>query len=125
MSRCVVLLLGFIAYLVSRGFAQSAGFFERALYAYTIYGTAITPALVAALFWKGATKTGAVTSILAGTTMTLFWKESHWLQSILPNWMTQLDEILPAFTVSLFCLVFFSLVTPKSHPGREANRDPI
>ena len=56
------MILGILAYIVSLGFARSAGFFERALYAYTIYGASITPSLVAALFWKGATKAGAVSS---------------------------------------------------------------
>ena len=56
LSRVLVIVLGIIAYVVSLGFAKSAGFFERALYAYTIYGAAITPSLVAALFWKRATK---------------------------------------------------------------------
>ena len=43
LSRLLVLALGIVAYIVSLGFAKSAGFFERALYAYTIYGAAITP----------------------------------------------------------------------------------
>ena len=71
LSRVLVLILGIIAYIVSLGFARSAGFFERALYAYTIYGASITPSLVAALFWKGATKAGAVSSIVTGAVVTL------------------------------------------------------
>jgi hypothetical protein len=43
-----------IAYFVSLGFAKSAGFFEKALYAYPIYGAAITHVLVVDLFWKKA-----------------------------------------------------------------------
>jgi SSS family transporter len=80
LSRVLVLGLGIIAYIVSLGFAKSSGFFERALYAYTIYGAAITPSLVAALFWKRATKEGAVVSILTGTVTTLLWKEAAFIQ---------------------------------------------
>ncbi len=109
MSRMVVLGLGLIAYLVSRGFAESAGFFERALYAYTIYGAAITPSLVAALFWKRASKAGAISSIIGGTIMTLIWKEAAFMRNIIPeNIYNNTDEVLPAILVSVICLVVFS-----------------
>jgi len=106
LSRLVVLGLGILAYLVSRGFSESAGFFEKALYAYTIYGAAITPALFAAFFWKGATKAGAIASIIAGTLTTLLWKAVG-----LPVSLTgSINEVLPAITVSVICLVVFSKV---------------
>ena len=82
LSRVLVVVLGIIAYVVSLGFAKSAGFFERALYAYTIYGAAITPSLVAALFWKEATKEGAIASIFVGTITTLLWKETLFIKKI-------------------------------------------
>jgi len=111
LSRVVVLFLGFFAYIVSRGFAESAGFFERALYAYTIYGAAITPSLVAALFWKGASKAGAIASIIGGTTMTLIWKEAAFIRNIIPeNIYSNTDEVLPAIFVSILCLIVFSIV---------------
>jgi len=115
LSRLLVLALGIIAYFVSLGFAQSAGFFERALYAYTIYGAAITPSLVAAIFWEKATKLGAIASIISGMAVTLLWKESAFIQNIVPEkFYENVDEVLPAITVSVFCLVVFSLLKPKS-----------
>ena len=115
LSRLLVLGLGIIAYIVSLGFAKSAGFFERALYAYTIYGAAITPSLVAALFWKGATKEGAVASILTGTVTTLLWKEADFIQNIIPkNIYNNMDEVLPAITLSVVSLVVVSLLTKKN-----------
>ena len=102
LSRVLVLILGIVAYIVSLGFAKSAGFFERALYAYTIYGAAITPSLVAALFWKGATKQGAIVSILTGTVTTLLWKEAGFIRNIIPaNVYNNMDEVLPAITLSV------------------------
>ena len=102
LSRLLVLVLGIVAYIVSLGFAKSAGFFERALYAYTIYGAAITPSLVAALFWKGATKAGAVASIVTGTITTLLWKEAVFIRNIIPaNVYNNMDEVLPAITLSV------------------------
>ena len=115
LSRVLVLGLGIIAYIVSLGFAKSAGFFERALYAYTIYGAAITPSLVAALFWKRATKEGAVVSILTGTVTTLLWKEAAFIQNIIPqNIYNNMDEVLPAITLSVVSLVVVSLLTKKN-----------
>ncbi|GIR23015.1 hypothetical protein CM15mP37_05200 [bacterium] len=52
LSRVLVVILGIIAYFVSLGFAKSSGFFERSLYAYTIYGAAITPSLSQHYFGK-------------------------------------------------------------------------
>ncbi len=111
-SRFLVVVFGLVAYGVSLMFAQSTGFFKKALYAYTIYGAAITPCLVAALFWKRATKQGAIASILAGTVTTLVWS---WLgKDRLPTWAAQLDAVLPAITLSVIALVVGSLLTePK------------
>jgi len=115
LSRVLVLILGIVAYIVSLGFAKSAGFFERALYAYTIYGAAITPSLVAALFWKGATKQGAIVSILTGTVTTLLWKEAGFIRNIIPaNVYNNMDEVLPAITLSVVSLVVVSLLTKKN-----------
>ena len=109
-----MIILGIIAYIVSLGFAKSSGFFERALYAYTIYGAAITRCLVAALFWKGATKQGAIASILAGTLTTLLWKESALIQNIVPGRIYgTMDEVLPAITLSIISLVVVSLFTKE------------
>jgi Na+/proline symporter len=115
LSRVLVLILGIVAYIVSLGFAKSAGFFERALYAYTIYGAAITPSLVAALFWKGATKQGAIVSILTGTVTTLLWKEAGFIRNIIPaNIYNNMDEVLPAITLPVVSLVVVSLLTKKN-----------
>ncbi|OHB63304.1 MAG: hypothetical protein A2Y76_12880 [Planctomycetes bacterium RBG_13_60_9] len=112
LSRLLVLILGIIAYLVSLSFAQSTIIFKRAMYAYTIYGAAITPCLVAALFWKRATTVGAILSIVTGTMVALTWSE---LQSreILPKSMLGFDAVLPAITISVLALVVGSLLTPK------------
>ena len=113
LSRLLVLALGIVAYIVSLGFAQSAGFFERALYAYTIYGASITPALVAALFWKKASKIGAILSISSGTVTTLLWKEAGFIQNLIPSTIySNIDEVLPAITVSVVGLVIGSILFP-------------
>ena len=109
MSRFMVLTFGIIAWIVSRVFSESTTVFEKALYAFTVYGSAITPCLVAALFWKKATKAGAISSILAGTVTTLLWEEV--IKVHLPAEIARLDAVLPAITLSVICLIIVSLCT--------------
>jgi Na+/proline symporter len=116
-SRVLVLCLGITAYIISLGFEKAAGFLERALYAYTIYGAAITPSLLAALFWKGATRQGAVASIISGAAVTLAWNELGLVKKLVGEAVySRLDAVLPAITVSVACLVVVSLFTPGA-PG--------
>ncbi len=113
-SRILVLGFGVIAYLVTHAFAETTGFFKKALYAYTIYGSAVTPALVAALFWKKATKAGAICSIATGTVVTLLWSEVDFVRNSLPGHLADLDAVLPAITLSVIMLIVVSLLTQKS-----------
>jgi Na+(H+)/acetate symporter ActP len=120
MSRLMVVVFGVIAWLMSRAFAESTTVFEKALYAFTIYGSAITPSLVAAMFWKRATRAGAISSIMAGIMTTLVWGEL--IQGRLPedSFWRQLDAVLPALGLSLLCLVAVSLLTKSKSAMLEA-----
>ncbi|MCI0665747.1 MAG: sodium:solute symporter family protein [Acidobacteria bacterium] len=106
--RGLVVLLGIVAYFIS---TFSDKFLEVALRAYTIYGTGVTPSLVAALIWKRATATGAVTSIVTGVAITLIWEFSGLGEK------TQIDPVIPAIAVSVTSLVVVSLLTAK--PSQE------
>ena len=103
LSRILVLLLGFFSYWVSRMFAADTTIFEKALYAFTIYGTAITPTLLAAFFWDKATKYGAICSIISGIVATVYFG-NQW----------SLDEaVIPALAISTAALVLISYL-PQS-----------
>ncbi len=117
LSRLLVLAFGIIAYLVSLAFAESTTVFRKALYAFTIYGAAITPCLVAALFWNRATKYGAITSILVGTVTALAWEEMRFIKRALPAWASAFDAVLPAITLSVIALVGISLLTKNTNPA--------
>ena len=85
---------------------------NAAFTAYNIYGTSITPALLAAFLWKRATSQGAIASILTGATVTIIWTY------FLPQWshFKQLHPFLqeltyPAAGLSVFMLVCVSLLT--------------
>ncbi len=116
-SRILVLTFGIIAWVVTRAFPEGTTVFEKSLYAFTIYGSAITPCLVAALFWKGATKQGAIASIVSGTIMALAWEEMSFIKEALPVYLSDLDAVLPAITLSVLALIVVSLLTQKKQPS--------
>jgi SSS family solute:Na+ symporter len=105
--RSLVVALGAIAFVIS---TYSEKFLEVALRAYTIYGTGITPSLVAALTWKRATAQGAVSSIAIGVAATLIWEFGGFGAS------TGVDPVIPAITLSVLMLVIVSLITPPPRP---------
>lgn len=82
----------------------------KAMYAYTIYSAAITPVVMAAFFWRRATKEGAVACLLSGTVITVAWDN---LKIHLPTVIGERDAIFPALIVSVVALVAVSLLTPK------------
>lgn len=105
MSRIVVVVLGLVA------FAQ-VGFFPNilsaAFAAYTMYGAGITPAILAAFFWRRATAAGGVASIVTGMVVTVAWKVWERQLGALP---LGLDAQFPAIGASVLMLVTVSLAT--------------
>jgi solute:Na+ symporter, SSS family len=99
-SRITVVVLGLAAWVQVRFFS---GVLEMAIYAYTMYGTGITPALMAAFFWKRANGAGAVSSMAAGMVITLTWE--------LAGQPGGVPTVYPALAGSLFCLVAVSMST--------------
>ena len=113
-SRGLVLGLGIIAFLLV---SQFKTVLNAAFTAYNIYGTSITPALLAAFLWKRATKQGAIASIITGASVTIIWTY------FLPDWdgFTSLNPFLqeltyPAAGLSVLALVVGSLLTPAPPP---------
>ncbi len=106
-SRLMVVLLGVWA-LYQGLHAESV--LKKALYAYTIYGAALTPVILAAFYWRRATAAAAVASIAAGTVITVAWESVH---QIFPAAIANRDAIFPALFTSVLFLVVVSLLTPK------------
>ena len=109
-SRILVLILGFIAFLLV---SQFKTVLNAAFTAYNIYGASITPALLAAFLWKRATNFGAVASIITGASITILWTY------FLPSWsgFKEMHPIFqeltyPAAGFSILALVLGSLMSP-------------
>jgi len=111
-SRLTVIILGLISYFLISFFPR---ILDAAYAAYTVYGAGITPALMAVFFWKRATVSGGVLSILGGTTVTVIWEIINKIQGHLPF---GIPAIYPALICSLILLIGVSLLTPRPSPEK-------
>ena len=84
----------------SRMFAADTTIFEKSLYAFTIYGTSITPSLLASFFWEKASRLGAIFSILSGIVSTIYFGNLSGLDA----------AVVPSLSISASVLLLFSLI---------------
>ena len=112
-TRAIVWLLGVLGFLALSFFETVL---QMALWAYTMYGAAITPALLAAFIWPRATRAGGVSSIAAGMVMTLGWEIAARLRAGsdgAADYIWGMPTVYPAFVLSVSVLVVVSLLTPR------------
>jgi len=116
LQKVLVVIVGVLAYLLG---TQLKSVLEMSFFAYTIYGAAITPALIAALAWKRATKAGGLASIISGAVVCIF---LFIMSKVLPAAQVPdgdpwgIPLIYPALIVSLGSLIIVSLLTKKPRP---------
>jgi len=106
-SRITVVILGIIAFVQIR-FYKSV--LAMAIYAYTMYGVSLTPALIAALLWKRATSLGGTLSIIVGMVSTLSFEIYN---VITGDKLFGLPTVIPALILSVLTLIIFSYLSPK------------
>ncbi len=111
-SRWVVIGLGVVAWGLTH---VSDRFLAVALWAYTMYGAGITPALLAAFLWPRATAPGAVASIAGGIAVTIGW------ETLGKRAFPAIDTVYPALIASVGALVLVSLLT---RPPANARLEP-
>ena len=126
----VIGVLAFLMIFIPTYFKMQISILRYSYFAYTMYGVAITPALLAALAWKRATRAAGVASIVIGAVSVLFFE---W---ILP-WMAPgvmmsapgstgaavwgadpwgIPSIFPSLFLSLGSLIVISYLTPPPKP---------
>ncbi len=116
LQKVLVVFVGVLAFLLA---VELKSVLAMSFFAYTIYGVAITPALIAALAWKRATRAGGLASIISGTVVCVFF---FIMSKVLPPakvpegdpWGIPL--IYPALLASLVSLIVVSLLTKKPKP---------
>ena len=105
-SRFSVLLIAGLALLL--GMNPESQVFSIVAYAWAGFGAAFGPALIACLFWRGATRDGVLAGIIAGGLTVILWK---W------GGFSGIYEIIPGFILSLCVIRVVSRLTPA--PGAE------
>jgi Na+/proline symporter len=116
LQKVVVVIIGVIAFFLA---IRMKSVLAMAYFAYTIYGVAITPALIAALTWKRVTKLAGLVSIISGTLACLFLRIM--VEVLPPAKVPEGDPwgipiIYPALIVSVGSLIIVSLLGKKPKP---------
>jgi len=130
-QRLIVLGLGLVALAIS---FTSDRFFSVALYAYTLYGACLTPAVLCALLLPKTPRPAIVWSMAAGLITAVGWKVMLEMGNIaglldrfpnlqatlidwrgsLPKSVTEMEAVLPALGVNLFVLIVLGVgLTPE------------
>ncbi|MBP1948998.1 sodium:solute symporter family protein [Virgibacillus litoralis] len=101
MTKFFIILLGVVSYILIRFFPTVL---EVQMYAYTVYGAGLTPALLAVFFWKRVNMAGGVSSMVAGVVTTLTWE-------ILLGKPFELNSVIVALPVAVIVLIVVTLMT--------------
>ena len=110
-QRKLVLVFGAVALALAY---SSDRFFSVALYAYTIYGVTITPAMVAALYAPATAPRAVVWGMASGLGVALVWKLAPFAESL------RIDPVLPALLANVLVLLLVQrLSRPPTLRGRE------
>jgi len=122
LQKVFVVILGFCAWLmifIPTAFGLNISVLKYSYFAYTMYGVSITPALIAALAWKRATRIAGIVSILSGATITLL------LELLVPQLMPHvmkggdpwgIPSIYFAAIASIGTLIIVSYLTASPKP---------
>ncbi|GAA3286640.1 sodium:solute symporter family protein [Nesterenkonia halobia] len=107
-ARVSVVAIAICAYILVQFFPT---LLDLQLYAYTMYGAAVTPVVLAALFWKRVSAAGAVASMVTGGVATVSWE----------IFGGGVNSALVAFPLALLALVIGSLCTVPARPVEDAS----
>lgn len=117
-SRLIVICLGLFAVLQA---AEFTSVLKASLYAYTVYGAAVTPSVMAVFFWRRSTTAGAITSIVLGTFVTIAWQLlQNYGPSSIKSAIAAIDGVYPALLSSVLSLVIVSLFTTAPSPEKQS-----
>jgi len=124
MNRLMIVFLGILAYVLLTRFRNVL---TMALTAYTMIGAGLTPAILAAFFWKRVTVAGGISSIIGGITGTVLAKIIFDLPNVQSYFSAnygipgeELGEyiIIPAFFLAAGLLIIVSLLGEKPHEDK-------
>ncbi|MDL2264326.1 sodium:solute symporter family protein [Synergistaceae bacterium OttesenSCG-928-I11] len=106
MSRWLIPVIGLIGFITSLWFPSVLA---AQLYAYTLYGATLTPALFAAFLWRRVTRIGGIASMLTGSIATL--------ANEIAKKPFGLESSIIAIPLSIGVLIVVSLLTQGTKSG--------
>ncbi len=106
-ARLSVVVISAVAVFLAKN--PNGSVFRIVSFAWAGFGAAFGPLVIFALFWKRATKWGALAGIVSGGAMVFIWK---FVIAKLGG-IFAIYELLPAFVVSAIFIVVVSLLTKK------------
>lgn len=118
-NRLTIVVLGALAYVLLTKFNNVL---SMALAAYTMIGAGLTPAILAAFFWKRVTVAGGVASIIGGMVGTIVTKLAFDMVSVQAYFEQRFDIpgpelseyiIIPAALIAIILLIVVSLLGKK------------
>ncbi|MFA6845579.1 MAG: sodium/proline symporter PutP [Sphaerochaetaceae bacterium] len=113
-SRMSVVAITLIAIFLAMNPASSI--FDVVSYAWAGFGATFGPVILAAIFWKGASRNGAVAAMTSGGLTVIIWKQ-------LSGGIFNVYELLPGFIIASVFLVVFSLLEKHKNPEMLAEFD--
>ncbi|WP_368296930.1 sodium:solute symporter [Cytobacillus firmus] len=112
-NRVIVVILGVLAYVLGQFFPSVLAI---QMYSYTMYGASLTPAILATVLWKNATKAGVISSMIVGGSATMIWEIG--LDRPL-DW----NSVLFALPLSILTLIIVSLATRNKNVTTDLTTD--
>ena len=101
LTKLFIIILGAFAYLLISYFPTVL---SVQMYAYTVYGAGLTPALLAVFFWEKVNKAGGLSSMVAGVATTLIWE----IPLAKPF---DLNSVVIALPIAVLVLIIVTLMT--------------
>ncbi|WP_096439223.1 sodium:solute symporter family protein [Alteribacter populi] len=101
MTRMFIVVLGVLSFILINFFPTVL---SVQMYAYTVYGAGVTPAVLAVFFWKKVNAIGGISSMVAGVVTTLTWE-------IILGQPFELNAAVIAVPVAFIVLIVVTLMT--------------
>ncbi|WP_226036865.1 sodium:solute symporter family protein [Aquibacillus saliphilus] len=108
MTKLFIVILGVFSYLLIRFFPTVL---EVQMYAYTVYGAGITPAILAVFFWKRVNAIGGVSSMVTGVITTLLWE-------IALGKPFELNSVVISVPAAIIVLILVTLTTQNKNKNK-------
>ncbi|MPM94740.1 Osmoregulated proline transporter OpuE [bioreactor metagenome] len=100
-SRVTVIVITIIAIFLAMD--PNSSIFDVVSYAWAGFGATFGPVIIAALFWRRATRNGAIAAMVGGGATVIIWKQ-------LSGGLFDVYELLPGFILASLLMIVFSLL---------------